>query len=74
MANWNAIQRNSRTSGHFAGRSVKEQDDYFTFFEGVDTLREVRKLCSNLRRVGPTAMAVVHATLRRRWARLSSQS
>ena len=36
MQNWDAILRNSRSTGHFAGASQRDQDAYFAFFDGGD--------------------------------------
>ncbi len=34
MNDWNAIQRNIRNSGHFAGQTGADEDVFFEFFAG----------------------------------------
>ena len=56
MADWTQIDENLRKHGHFAGRTVAEQDAYFEFFAGPDVgslSRWVARLTKAIRQLKP---------------------
>ena len=47
MTDWNRLALNAKASGHFAGRSISDEDAYYTAFTG-DEAGELRTLSKRM--------------------------